>query len=751
MSETHEKEDARHFPKFEVSGDENTVTQRWIKWVRALQYKIDASGITKNERKRAMLLHYAGLEVQEIWATLEETVESEGIPPGGNVFTACVNALTEFFKPVLNYAFERREFHALRPRPSESTTQFCTRLQTKIGNCDFERPDREVADMLVSYCQNESIAKELLKLKAEEFTLNKVREVIRLHETISMQAKTIVTTLSAPDAQEMPNKEEGEVTTVSYVRSGGQNGRCWRCDGHGHFGRDPRCPARNRECTSCGLVGHYAAVCRQGAVGGDQHRGARSQRGQQHARSTPSRGPRHGQQGTYRNRDGQGQVKFLTQVDGESNLYRLTDSELGFDEDNNTFLLRDGVVGQCDDSWVTIRVGGVYTQLYVDNGTRRNVLDTATLRHLINSKASVVIKKCAHVLYPYVSPPVTARALLQTEITYRDKVLPVEFLIVEGPGPSLLGKATAKLLGLLLVGSDCSDLLEELHHGTPPGQPRESAKSPQLTTRRVEPATTETTLCQHSETSAVHKDKVEVVVQADVHTECTSLLYNDLFTATGDKHHSEATNLVINQTDDIICNYKNVSSHYSIVAENVPDNDKNVISDAFDLSTKVNLDVQETNVPDNTRMIQSEPRVDVRHTKSLLRCEPSPMLRPDMLPDEPRAAVVLRSKQEQLADPRDHSLGHPTLATTDNLSTALCSSGHLIFIYAVLSLLLKSYIEVALKFVAKRATAAKRSRGPGEGGASDSDYFIFLPKPPDTPAEADAQPPADPGWPLHKS
>ena len=87
-------EDLSAFPKFDVKGEENTVHQRWTKWTRALQYKVDAAGVTKNERKKAMLLHYAGLEIQEIWSTLPEGQDGAEIPPSENAYTACCKALT---------------------------------------------------------------------------------------------------------------------------------------------------------------------------------------------------------------------------------------------------------------------------------------------------------------------------------------------------------------------------------------------------------------------------------------------------------------------------------------------------------------------------------------------------------------------------------------------------------------------------------------------------------------------------------
>ncbi len=36
---------------------------------------------------------------------------------------------------------------------------------------------------------------------------------------------------------------------------------CYRCRGNDHFARDPKCPARNKKCEKCGILGHIAECC----------------------------------------------------------------------------------------------------------------------------------------------------------------------------------------------------------------------------------------------------------------------------------------------------------------------------------------------------------------------------------------------------------------------------------------------------------------------------------------------------------
>ena len=75
------------YERFEVHSD-GAVSLRWSKWVKRLENLFVALGINYKKRKRALLLHYAGNDVQDIFETLENT---------GDDFDTANKKLTEFF------------------------------------------------------------------------------------------------------------------------------------------------------------------------------------------------------------------------------------------------------------------------------------------------------------------------------------------------------------------------------------------------------------------------------------------------------------------------------------------------------------------------------------------------------------------------------------------------------------------------------------------------------------------------------
>ena len=92
---------------FQVKGDPHSVSQRWRKWKRAFQLYVLGKGITNDSQKRGLLLHTAGLDVQEVYFTLvpdgAETNYAETFKVLDDYFIAKANVVLKdicFGKPV---------------------------------------------------------------------------------------------------------------------------------------------------------------------------------------------------------------------------------------------------------------------------------------------------------------------------------------------------------------------------------------------------------------------------------------------------------------------------------------------------------------------------------------------------------------------------------------------------------------------------------------------------------------------------
>ena len=71
-------DEPRGIQPFDCRGDSTSVGPRWRRWRKAFQFYVDGRGITGAARKKALLLHCAGMEVQDIF----ETLTDPGAPDG---------------------------------------------------------------------------------------------------------------------------------------------------------------------------------------------------------------------------------------------------------------------------------------------------------------------------------------------------------------------------------------------------------------------------------------------------------------------------------------------------------------------------------------------------------------------------------------------------------------------------------------------------------------------------------------------
>lgn len=102
---------------FDVSSDSANVGVRWEKWLNSFKYfniyYLVAPGICDDARKRALLLHLAGAEVQDIFFTLDDANN------GG--YDGAVNKLNAHFhrrkiSPMKDMCLDKQNKHKESPQ-----------------------------------------------------------------------------------------------------------------------------------------------------------------------------------------------------------------------------------------------------------------------------------------------------------------------------------------------------------------------------------------------------------------------------------------------------------------------------------------------------------------------------------------------------------------------------------------------------------------------------------------------------------
>ena len=133
--------------------------------------------ITNTTRKKAMLLHYVGEEVNEIF----ETLEVQQADQDEDVFRKAEKALKKYFTPQKNLEFEVYKFRQAKQSPEESiSAYYFTILKQLAKNCEFHDEKREIKTQIV---QNGISSKLRRKALADpEITLEKLIQIAKSME-----------------------------------------------------------------------------------------------------------------------------------------------------------------------------------------------------------------------------------------------------------------------------------------------------------------------------------------------------------------------------------------------------------------------------------------------------------------------------------------------------------------------------------------------------------------------------------------
>ena len=243
-----------HIKTFDYFGGQSTLGLRWKRWLNAFELFADGKGLIINEenannkqRRRALLLHLAGPDVQDIFSTLPDTGDAKD-------YKKAVEALNAYFIPKVDVTYARHSFRQLSQAPGETTRQFATRLRRVAKDCDYgAETDNQIRDEILCKCTNTYMKRKLLE-EGSGLTLARALEIAENCEKVDSQLAAM-----SLDGKGWKRGWKGKQPRDTRKN---QANTCCRCGNVGHFGRDPGCPARGQSCHTCGIEGHFHKECR---------------------------------------------------------------------------------------------------------------------------------------------------------------------------------------------------------------------------------------------------------------------------------------------------------------------------------------------------------------------------------------------------------------------------------------------------------------------------------------------------------
>lgn len=387
-------------------GETSNLGSRWKRWLRAFGLFADGKGITDAKQKKALLLHTAGMAVQDVFFTLTEGA-------GDDAYEKAVKSLNDYFTPQVNVPYERHMFRNMSQNQGETVEQYITRLRDKATTCDFgdaNKVNEQIRDQVVEKCYSHKLRLKLLE-KGGALTLQNTREMARAMEESERQATDIE---SYSRAQAQVNKVSN-FKKKTFVKPKAQppkpTVKCFNCAKDGHKSNDPRCPARGKKCRYCQNTGHFECCC------------------QKKSRDNKETGQKHHKT-----------VKHVTDEETSTGM-------------NKDYAFWVNSVGKSD-SYCNVDVGGVSTKVIIDSGASCNVTDKKQWDCLKKEKIKCFSEKTSRPLYAYGSSnPLPVAGVFRATVQHGDRVVEdAEFIVIQGEGQTLLGRETATDLGLLHIG-----------------------------------------------------------------------------------------------------------------------------------------------------------------------------------------------------------------------------------------------------------------------------------------------------------
>lgn len=410
------------FPSFDVHLDGN-VGPRWMKWLSRFERLLIALDIDNPLRKRALLLHYAGTDVDEIFDTLAETGEQDN-------YDAAVQALNAYFSPKVNTAYELYNFRQAKQADNETLDSYHTRLRHLAKTCDFTDVDKEIASQIVLTCTSQRLRRRALR---DNLPLKDLLDAGRAFEVSEMQASRVEDdscTKPAPVNAIHRQQEDSSYNHQSRGRSRGKTLNRRRSQSRnrsqsagkanasntqtqcGYCGYNlphkKSCPAKGKSCNYCGKMGHFTSVCQSRL---------RKQRKQE-----------------VRN------VRVESPDTDDEYIYSVSLTVIGQVNSRDSLPIRE------------IALNGLSVPVMIDSGSSVNILDMPTYDRLKRADRSLSLQSSKTRLFPYGSDnPLPVLGTVNADILCDNAATTEKFFVVEGKTGNLLSYQTAERLKLLYI------------------------------------------------------------------------------------------------------------------------------------------------------------------------------------------------------------------------------------------------------------------------------------------------------------
>lgn len=358
----------------------------WVEYVERLQHFFVANDINDQSKQRSVLLSACGAKTYKLIRNLASPRK-----PGDLSFQDIVKLVQDHHNPKPSVIVQRFKFHTHSRKQGVSVPAFVAELRALSEHCEFgDVLNDMLRDRLVCGINDDSIQRRLLS--EAKLTYKKALEIAQAMETAANNSKDIQQASGAAQSD--------AVHHVAKERKGKQQKsvECYRCGGP-HFASD--CGLKDSVCHNCQKRGHIAKVCR----------GKNKQK------------------------------KEWGEKPGKA-THHLQEEEEPQEEECSFNMFNVHAISQprADPIYATLKVNGADLKMEVDTGASVSVLSENAYHQLWKATKAPALKKSAIKLRTYTGECIPIIGAIEVDIDYEGQKAATKLLVVQGEGPSLLGR-----------------------------------------------------------------------------------------------------------------------------------------------------------------------------------------------------------------------------------------------------------------------------------------------------------------------
>ena len=339
-----------------------------------------------------------------------------------------------------NITFDRHVFLIKKRLRGETVEHFYGKLKELAENCDFENKEETlIQDVFITNLIDPEIQKELLKQTVEprqalELAINMELGMQNQHQI--QQHNKIVVPAKVNAVQFNNNSRKPYWQNNNNVSK--QNNRstlyCSNCGGVWLPNHRERCIAKGKTCNNCGLVNHFAKVCRK------------------QLKNTNTK-PQDSKKKMVRVVDEEPHPEDSVNFVQPAKLY---ESDYSSGEEDNTVAKIETAVEKVEPLNMPLKIGNVNTTLLVDSGSACSILNHSLALQVVQSslRAFWIHESTPPQLRNFSNEPIQVEGKIQAPVTSKGWACDTSnFTVVAYGLKSLIGRDLFDQLGLAVTQS----------------------------------------------------------------------------------------------------------------------------------------------------------------------------------------------------------------------------------------------------------------------------------------------------------